>query len=47
LQSVGATGYPLGTTSTQSVTITNGGNTYMLANFPRNQLVGQILTNQP
>jgi hypothetical protein len=47
LQSVGATGYPLGSPATATVPISNGRNTYMLANFPRNQLVGQILVNQP
>lgn len=47
LQSVGVTGYPLGSATTATVNIANGRNTYMLANFPHNQLVGQILTNQP
>jgi hypothetical protein len=47
LTSVGATGYPLGSPSTTGVKISNGRNTYILANFPRNQLVGQILVNQP
>jgi hypothetical protein len=31
----------------QEITIGNGRNTYLLANFPDNHLVGKILTNQP
>jgi uncharacterized protein len=31
----------------QAVTIGNGRNTYVLANFPDSRLVGKILTNQP
>ena len=46
LQSLGATGYPLGHMATQQVTIINGRNTYMLANYPYYNVVGQILTNQ-
>jgi hypothetical protein len=30
-----------------AVTILNGRNTYLLANFPDNHLAGQILTNTP
>ncbi len=37
----------LGREETQSVTIANGRNTYVLANFPDTQLVGRILTSQP
>jgi hypothetical protein len=46
LQSLGATGYPLGHMATQQVTIINGRNTYMLANYPYYNVVGQILTSQ-
>jgi hypothetical protein len=31
----------------QSVTIANGRNTYLLANFPDTRLVGKITTSQP
>ncbi|HEX4143461.1 MAG TPA: hypothetical protein VHY91_07915 [Pirellulales bacterium] len=36
-----------GPTEAQEVTIGNGRNTYLLANFPDNHLVGKILSNQP
>jgi hypothetical protein len=45
LQGAGSAG--LGREETQTVTITNGRNTYMLANFPDIQLVGKIVTNSP
>ena len=45
LQSVGPWGN--GNPEKQNVTITNGHNTYLLANFPDSKLVGKILTNQP
>lgn len=45
LQAAGSAG--LGREDTQNVTITNGRNTYVLANFPDLQLVGKMLTNQP
>jgi hypothetical protein len=46
LQSVGSAGVTIGRPSTQRVTITNGRNTYMLANFPYSNLVGSILARQ-
>jgi hypothetical protein len=46
LQSVGNAGITIGRPSTQRVTITNGRNTYMLANFPYSNLVGSILAKQ-
>jgi hypothetical protein len=36
----------IGPAETQTVTVANGRNTYMLANFPETKLVGKILTNQ-
>ena len=36
-----------GPAEAQEVTIGNGRNTYLLANFPDTHLVGKILTNQP
>jgi hypothetical protein len=45
LQAAGSSG--LGREETQAVTVTNGRNTYMLANFPDSQLVGKIVTSQP
>lgn len=47
LQAVGATGYSLGKSAMQTISIGNGRNTYVLANFPRGNLVGSILANQP
>ncbi len=46
LQSAGATGRVLGRPAIQIVTIENGRNTYVLANFPATDLVGSILTNR-
>jgi hypothetical protein len=45
-QSLGHSGYPLGRTVTQSVTISNGRNTYLLGNFPYGNLIGSMLTSQ-
>ena len=36
-----------GPAEAQEITIGNGRNTYLLANFPDTHLVGKILTNQP
>lgn len=47
LQPLGASGYPLGRPVTQNVTIVDGRNTYLLANFPSAALVGKVLTNTP
>ncbi len=47
LQKIGATGYALGRASTTTVHVENGRNSYMLANFPDYNLVGQVLTNTP
>lgn len=38
---------PIGPVFSQTVTITDGRNSYVLANFPDSQLVGRILTSQP
>jgi uncharacterized protein len=46
LQAAGAFGL-VGRPETQSVTIRDGRNSYMLANFPDSQLVGKILTSDP
>lgn len=46
LSAAGATGRVLGRPAMQSVTIENGRNTYVLANFPDAELVGSILTNR-
>ena len=46
LQSVGSAGIPIGHASTQHVTVVNGRNTYMLANFPYNNVVGSVLAKQ-
>jgi uncharacterized protein len=46
LQSAGATGRTLGQPAVQTVTIENGRNTYVLANFPDVNLVGSALTNR-
>ena len=42
-----AAGNPVGSQEHQLVTIANGRNTYMLANFPNRHLVGKVLTSQP
>ncbi len=42
-----AVGNPVGSQEHQLVTIANGRNTYMLANFPDPHLVGKILVSQP
>ena len=47
LQSAGPTGHALGRAAMQTVTIENGRNTYVLANFPGTDLVGSMLTNRP
>ncbi|MBI3840318.1 MAG: hypothetical protein HY288_20545 [Planctomycetia bacterium] len=39
--------FGVGREDTQNVTIADGRNTYMLANFPDSQLVGKVLTSQP
>lgn len=41
------TGIASALTTTQSVRLVDGRNTYMLASFPSTQLVGQILVSQP
>jgi len=46
LQSLGGAGNTLGRVTTQTVTVVNGRNTYLLANFPYYNVVGQVLTNQ-
>ncbi|HEX3871663.1 MAG TPA: hypothetical protein VHV77_14570 [Pirellulales bacterium] len=46
-QSLGGGGYALGRPSSQTVTIENGRNTYVLGNFPYGNLVGQMLVNTP
>lgn len=46
LQSVGSAGYPLGRPSTKRVTIENGRNTYILANFPYSNVIGEIVAKQ-
>jgi hypothetical protein len=46
LQSVSSAGYPIGHPTSQRVTMANGRNTYMLANFPYNNIVGSVLTRQ-
>ncbi len=38
---------PAGSEEHQLVSIANGRNTYLLANFPDTRLVGKILTSQP
>ncbi len=38
---------PAGSQEHQLVTIANGRNTYLLANFPDSRLIGKILTSQP
>lgn len=47
LQSLNAGGHPLGRPMSQTVEIADGRNTYLLANFPYGNLVGQVLTNTP
>ncbi len=47
LESLGASGYPLGRKTTHMVTIENGRNTYALGHFPYGNLVGTLLTSQP
>jgi len=47
LQKIGATGYSMGTSSTATVSIQNGRNTYMLTNFPDRTMIGQALVNTP
>ena len=39
--------FGVGREETQSVTIANARNTYMLANFPDSQLVGKVLASRP
>ena len=46
LQSLGGAGNSLGHMTTQTVTVVNGRNTYVLANFPYYNVVGKVLTNQ-
>jgi hypothetical protein len=46
LQPLGGSGVN-GAPSTETVTISNGRNTYMLANFPTTRLVGKVLVSQP
>jgi hypothetical protein len=46
LQSLGGAGTPLGHVTTQAVSVVNGRNTYVLANFPYYNVVGKVLTNQ-
>jgi hypothetical protein len=46
LQSLGQAGIPLGRQSTETVTVVNGRNTYLLASFPYTNVVGKIQTNQ-
>ncbi|HEX4129224.1 MAG TPA: hypothetical protein VHZ24_04220 [Pirellulales bacterium] len=46
-QGLGITGYPIGRVATHQVTIVDGRNTYLMANFPYGNLVGQVLTNTP
>jgi hypothetical protein len=46
-QSLGRGGFVLGRPSTQTVTIENGRNTYVLGNFPYGNLVGKLLVNTP
>jgi hypothetical protein len=45
LQAAGS--YGLGREETQTVTITDARNTYLMANFPESQLVGKIVTSRP
>ena len=45
-QSLANSGYPLGRTVTESVTIVNGRNTYVMGNFPYGNLIGSMLTSQ-
>ena len=46
LQPLGASGIS-GAPTTEMVTIADGRNTYMLANFPVARLVGKVLVSQP
>ncbi len=47
LQGLGQTGHPISDPYYQEVRVFNGRNTYLLANFPDDRLVGRILTNEP
>jgi hypothetical protein len=47
LQSIDCNGTPLSKPETLSVSIANGRNTYLLANYPMPNLVGKVLVSQP
>ncbi len=46
LQSLGGVGTPMGHMTKQTISVVNGRNTYVLANFPYYNVVGKVLTNQ-
>ena len=47
LQSLGASGYPLGRPATREIEVVDGRSTFVLANFPYGNLVGAIQANTP
>ena len=47
LRAMAAPGRPLGTAANCTIEVADGRNTYVLAYFPDDRLVGQILTSQP
>jgi hypothetical protein len=47
LQSLGHSGHPISRQYFRDVRVLNGRNTYVLATFPDDRLVGRVLTNEP